>query len=217
MLILVIGSLFSWEDNGIPIRLGVNIEWFRSATRSTDDKIVYAWSDTRLGERDIYVQKVDENGNFLWGTDGITVNAEVNRQEDIIIIDADDGGIIAAWIDFRYEEAGDVFAQKLDSNGNLLWQSSGVPLCTEEGLQISLNIINDAAGGAYVIWLDSRNAGGTAIYGSHVLSNGTIAAGWDANGNTIVNENGSQNQHTFGKTDKVAEYWLGTIQEMPEM
>jgi hypothetical protein len=195
--LLIVSNMFAWENNGTPVRVGVNIEWFRSATKTDDGNIVYAWSDTRLAERDIYVQKVDENGDFLWGDDGITVNAYANRQEDIVVIDSGDGSVITAWIDFRNSDAGDVFAQKVAADGSLLWDIDGVPLCVADDIQISLNIINDADGGAYVIWLDGRNPGGTSIYGSHILASGAIAPGWAANGNVIVDENGSQNQHTF--------------------
>ncbi|MCK4655332.1 MAG: T9SS type A sorting domain-containing protein, partial [Candidatus Cloacimonetes bacterium] len=96
-----------------------------------------------------------------------------------------------------YEDAGDVFVQKLDINGNLQWDTAGIPLCLAEDVQISLNIVNDNNGGAYIIWIDSRNPGGFDIYGTHVLSNGTIATGWEANGNPIASESGDQDQHTF--------------------
>ncbi len=186
-----------WQDDGIPIRQGVNIEWSRAAASLDDGSVVYVWSDTRKAERDVWAQKLDVSGNLLWGEEGVLVNGEIDRQEDPVVINSGDGGVIIAWVDFRNEEAGDVYAQKLDENGNLLWNTDGVPLCLAEDIQISLNIVNDTNGGAYVIWLDERNPGGVDIYGTHIQSSGNIADGWDANGNPIAAESGDQSGHTF--------------------
>jgi len=186
-----------WQEDGIPIRQGINIEWFRAAATVADGSVIYVWSDTRLGDRDVYAQKVDVDGNLLWGEEGALINGVINRQEDIVIIESGDNEVVVAWVDFRYEDAGDIFAQKLDADGNLLWDADGVPLCLVEDVQISLNIVNDENGGAFVIWIDDRNTGGFDIYGTHILSSGDIAAGWDANGNAIANAGGDQGQHTF--------------------
>lgn len=192
-----LSSQIQWQEDGIPIRQGVNIEWSRAATSLEDGSVVCVWSDTRRGDRDVWAQKVDLNGNLLWGDDAILVNGEINRQEDPVVIAAGDGDVIIAWVDFRNEDAGDVYAQKLDGNGNLLWDNTGVPLCLAEDVQISLNIVSDNTGGAYVIWLDSRNPGGVDIYGTHIDSSGNITTGWDANGNPVAAENGEQDGHTF--------------------
>lgn len=185
-----------WEYS-LPVRQGVNIEWSRASEPLSDGSVVYVWSDTRNGDRDLWAQRVDDQGNLLWGAEGKLVNGQINRQEDPVIISDGNGNLIIAWVDFRYEDAGDIFAQKLDGNGNRLWANAGVPLCTYAEIQISLNIVNDANGGAYVIWLDSRNAGGSDIYGTHILSSGAIAPGWNANGNPIANASGDQDGHTF--------------------
>ena len=180
----------------IPIRQGVNIEWYRSAT-AVDGGVVFVWSDTRTGIRDVWAQKYDANGNKVWAEDGLLVNGEFSRQEDPVIIESGNGDVIIAWIDFRNEDAGDVYAQKISSDGVLQWASDGVPLCLYEEIQISLNIVSDGNGGAYVIWLDSRATAGVDIYGTHIDTNGDIVSGWTTDGNPIANANGSQNQHTF--------------------
>ncbi len=196
LTISVVSAQLRWP-NSLPVRQGVNIEWSRASQPMDDGSVVYVWSDTRHGDRDLFAQKVDSQGNLLWGTNGLLVNGEINRQEDPVVIGVGNGAVVIAWVDFRYSDAGDIFAQKLDSNGNKMWADSGVPLCLAEEIQISLNIVSNENGGAYVIWLDSRNPGGSDIYGTHILSDGSIAAGWDADGNAIVSESGDQNSHTF--------------------
>ena len=35
--------------------------------------MIFAWSDTRFGGRDIYVKKIDSEGNDLWDSEGIPI------------------------------------------------------------------------------------------------------------------------------------------------
>jgi len=191
----LLNAQLQWTEE-VSIRQGVNIEWYRSAN-GVDGGVVFVWSDTRTGIRDVWAQKYDANGNKVWAEDGLLVNGEYSRQEDPVIIESGNGDVIVAWIDFRNEEAGDIYAQKISSDGVLQWAEEGVPLCLAEEIQISLNIVPDDNGGAYVIWLDSRNTGGSDIYGTHIDGNGNMVAGWATDGNPIVNASGSQNQHTF--------------------
>ena len=194
-----------WETDGIPVRQGVNIEWARSATPISDGSVVYAWSDTRRGDRDTWIQKVNPDGSLAWGEtspegnwkEGILVNGEINRQEDVVIIDAGNNEVIVAWVDFRHEDAGDIYAQKISADGSLLWDEAGVPLCLVEGIQISLNIVTDENGGAFIIWLDNRSSNSSDIYGTHILSDGSIAEGWEVDGKGIITASDAQNQHSF--------------------
>jgi len=174
-------------DNETAIRQGVNIEWNRSAISTTDDCVVYSWSDTRDGDRDLWAQKVDADGNLKWGASGKRINGAAGNQEKNLVCAAENGGTIFAWIDFRAGGNGDVYAQKTDANGNLLWNNAGVPVCTVPNTKSDVTILSDNAGGAYLTWSDHRNYD-VDIYGMHLLSDGTRASGWDIDGNAIVNQ-----------------------------
>ncbi len=194
---VALSAQIQWSEE-VPIRQGENIEWYRSSAPVDGNCVVYTWSDTRNGDRDVWAQKMDSNGNEMWNISGVLVNSEINRQEDPVVIHTGSGEVIIAWIDFRNEDAGDVYVQKLDTNGNLQWDTAGIPLCLADDIQITLNIIHDENSGAFIIWLDDRNNnGGSDIYGTHILSDGSIATGWVTNGNTIIAEGAVQNQHTF--------------------
>ncbi|MDD3052041.1 MAG: hypothetical protein PHR06_12975, partial [Candidatus Cloacimonetes bacterium] len=184
------------EENGRSLRQGVNIEWFRSGTSLEDGTVVYTWSDTRFAGRDLFAQRLDAQGNKLWGENGLMVDNKYDRQEDPVVINTTDGCVVIAWVDFSISPTtGDIFAQKIDAEGNLLWQEGGVPVCTANDIQISLNIVKNNIGGAYIIWQDNRNPGGTDIYGANLDSNGNNL--WIENGIAIADGNGLQNGHTF--------------------
>ena len=58
---------FLWEDGGIPVRQGDHIEWQRTGDNGNSNEMIFAWSDTRFGGRDIYAKKIDSEGNPLFG------------------------------------------------------------------------------------------------------------------------------------------------------
>ena len=51
-------SQFDWNDNGVPIRQGIHIEWQRTGDNGNESEMIFAWSDTRYGGRDIYAKKL---------------------------------------------------------------------------------------------------------------------------------------------------------------
>ena len=88
ILILILISIgfcqFDWDDNGTAIRQGYHIEWQRTADVGSSGEVIFAWSDTRDGGRDIYALKIDENGNVAdgWDINGQIVVKADGRQED---------------------------------------------------------------------------------------------------------------------------------------
>ena len=157
LLLTGIYAQFDWQDDGAPIRQGLHIEWQRTGDANSDGTMIYAWSDCRNGVRDVVVQKVDLNGNNLWGDYGIVaVNAE-GRQEDPQLVTDGAGGAYIIWMDYRDETdaEGDIYAQHVLNDGSLEWGTEGLALINQPGQQSSPNICSDGQGGAYVIWKDN--------------------------------------------------------------
>ncbi len=179
-----------WDQSGIPIRQGDNINWKRNAVKF-DQELIYIWTDCRRGDHDIWAQKIDNQGNKLWDED-LLVCGEANRQIYPVVAKTDDDCLIVSWMDLRSDEDSDIYAQKLSADGELLWNTEGVPLCEEADNQGDPKIVSDSVGGAIVVWRDDRDAGGSDIYGNRILSDGNIADGWDVNGNCIIDDPDSQ-------------------------
>ena len=161
--LIIVSSLFSqfnWQDGGLPLRQGVHIEWQRSGIVASDGSLIMTWSDTRNSIRDIYAQKIDSDGNYLWQDGGAVVVDVDGRQEDPLIVPDNQGGAYIIWRDYRDENYyGDIYGQHIDSNGNQLWASGGVPLSNQTGEQSSHNLCIDGNGGAFAVWLDKNGSG----------------------------------------------------------
>lgn len=180
-------------DEAVPIRQGVNIEWFRTGTETADGGAIYVWSDTQLGERDLWAQKVDANGNMVWGSPKL-IDDKPDRQEDPVITRTSDNNYIIAWIDFSNDLNGNVYAQKINDNGDLLWPVGGKPICVLPSIQLGLNMEADNAGGALIIWGDSRNPS-KDLYAQKLSSSGDPL--WAVNGIPVANGPGDEVQNTM--------------------
>lgn len=99
----------------------------------------------------VFVQKIDPNGNKLWGDYGV----EVFQYDDSslpaypVLELSNDGAVFVATHD-GLDDTASVLVQKLDSNGNKLWDSDGVETVTFEELEQGVYLASDKIGGVYV-------------------------------------------------------------------
>ncbi|THB78883.1 MAG: hypothetical protein D3926_12005, partial [Desulfobacteraceae bacterium] len=94
------------------------------------------------------------------------------------------GGAIIVWGDRRTDDNYDVYVQRMNAQGTVLWQSNGIFISYNsqgDGTdQSDPQIIPDGAGGAFIAWIDNRDSGYGDIYCQHINSSG--ASQWTANG-----------------------------------
>jgi len=113
------------------------------------------------------------------------VSAAVSDQIYPMIVSDGSGGAIMVWQDFRSGNNYDIYAQRLNSSGNQLWTTNGVPICTDVNNQVNPEIVIDGSGGAIICWVDNRNSSYVDIYIQRVNSNGVVQ--WADNGIAICN------------------------------
>ena len=160
------------------------------------------WQDARNGSNyDIYAQHVDAAGRIPsttssnWIPDGIPISTAAANQFVPVAVSDGAGGAIVVWQDGRRGTGNyDIYAQRVDGDGNLLWAPAGVPVCGATNNQINPAIVADGAGGAYVAWQDYRKGTEFDIYVQHLTATGTTFPDprWISNGVGVCTAANSQ-------------------------
>ena len=142
-------------------------------------------------------------GSSSWTTGGVNVWTIPQPQylfdPDPQIATDGQGGAIIAWIDARRGYPNyDIYAQRLDMHGNILWQKGGVPVCTAPDTKIYPKIQWDGALGAVVTWQD-RRSGNFDIYAQRI--NGAGQCVWTKDGVCVCNATGNQSTPEISVSD----------------
>jgi hypothetical protein len=114
----------------------------------------------------ILAQHLNANGNPTWAAGGALVtNPWTGYQASPRTVSDGAGGVIVVWVDgragicnatFRY--SCDIYGQRLDPTGALLWGPAGKPIGTagnNQGLD-GIAVLSDGSGGVLVAFQDNR-------------------------------------------------------------
>jgi len=169
-----------WTTNGIPICTQDSSFNPVIVTDSTGGAIIVWESYRGSTTTDIYAQRVNSNGVLQWTVNGVSVSVVVFEQDSISMISDGLGGAILTWQDYRSNNGfADIYAQRINSSGAMLWTANGVNICNQAAAQRGPKLVSDGSGGAFITWYDNR-AGNYDIYTQRVGSAGAVQ--WITNG-----------------------------------
>lgn len=181
-----------WTPDGIPVCTASGYQLYPVGVSDDAGGVIVAWYSGLGGEGPIYAQRISPDGNCLWTTNGVRISASpaVAVYEDAYrpLQMARDGfgGVIIAWKDERNGSSNyDVYAQRVNAQGNVLWTPSGVPVCTNNSSQMNIAITGTGNGNAIITWADSRD-GDFDIWVQRVNANGNPQ--WTPDGISVCND-----------------------------
>lgn len=172
-------GMAKWTAHGVALCTDVADQTAPAIVEDGTGGAIIAWNDSRIGNRDIYAQKIDSTGAAKWAANGVAVIAKANHQQDAKLISDGTGGAIVVWQDSA-NGLWDIYAQRISSTGILNWTAAGVSVCSSADAQINPRIETDGVGGAVIVWQDKRGGVDYDIYAQHVDATG--ATTWTANG-----------------------------------
>lgn len=166
----------------LPICTAKGVQSWRGSASDGAGGVLLAWADTRLDSLDVWAQHVDAAGNPLWGPQGLLVCGAPADQDQPAITTDGAGGAIVVWRDQRGGGTGDLRAQRIATDGELLW-GDGVIVCDASAEQDNAVVVSDGTpisgtSGAIVAWEDWRAT--PAIYAQRLSPAGVAL--WPANG-----------------------------------
>lgn len=179
-----------WTQDGIGICTNSEDQTSARLTQDGTGGTIIIWLDYRGGDPVVYAQRINGYGDELWASDGIPVCTTGSPHSLPWIIPDEAGGAIIVWGDDRAGgENTDIYAQRVDAGGNLLWSSAGMPICSASGNQYYQSIITDGAGGAIITWVDYRG-GLIDIYAQRIDASGNPL--WLTDGVAVCASDGPQ-------------------------
>jgi len=128
-----------WPDRGIPVANASNAQLSPQIISDSMGNFILVWVQSpgtsyHVGDTDIYAQKMNSNGESLWvDGKGAPVCTAAGSQEHPQVVRDSSGGCIVVWHDTRNRPNGDVYAQRLNSEGETLWEAGGVPVGKFQG------------------------------------------------------------------------------------
>jgi|GEM_PF-3562097 len=141
-------------------------------------------TDTGEDEWQYKCNRISRDGQILW-PESATIGPVFGGSNDIDIYiypyKVDDGLIISWDQGTLFEsETYDIYATKIDQNGNILWGDSlGIAVCDTINYQVlsDYSVYPDQYGGIFIAWIDWRykNEGFSAIYVQHIFRDGKKA------------------------------------------
>ena len=143
-----------WGEDGVSL----NLSGYDSQRDIASDNLGGVIVVQQIPEEGIIcAQRVDSGGNILWQPGG--VQACVSPAEEAQVVSDGAGGAIIAYMrDIPCEDGrvgfcdSDIYAQRIDAEGNVLWGPDGVPICTGPSVPNSPRIVTDGAGGAIIFF-----------------------------------------------------------------
>ncbi len=179
-----------WNADGIPLTsVWPGAEIRPAIVPDGSGGAIIAWVEGantgNIYDKHIRAQRVSASGQKLWGAGGVWVCQASGGQERPTLISKGGGAAIVAWMDYRSGSA-DIYAQRIDATGTVMWQADGVPVAQAPESQFSVAMATDGYGGAILTWVDARNTSSWGIYAQRMNAIGQAL--WTQNGLLLTPE-----------------------------
>jgi hypothetical protein len=157
--------------------------------------VYIVWKDDRnsaVTGFDIYAQRLSHNGEQMWDENGIVICNAPGAQSLPFLESDRSGGLLIFWTDFRSGNL-DIYAQRVNASGSILWSENGIPVADGVGAQKFTGfhhyrnfppIVPDNAGGAYFAFMSDAD-GDFDIYAQKI--NGSGVRQWGEGGVQVTN------------------------------
>jgi hypothetical protein len=175
-----------WDPDGVVVCSGNARDY--SLVADPLGGAAVAWSQRRGARYEVLLQRITRFGRLLFGANGLDICTANGDMASPAIEQPECNAYIVAWQDSRGIDA-DIFAQKVNSAGTIMWDGAGLPVCSVPGDQESPAVVIDGAGGVIAVWIDARGPD-KDIYAQRISGDG--APLWTSGGIPLCAAAGNQ-------------------------
>ena len=164
-------------EGGVEIVASMGDDYLMDAIPTPDGKFMIFWMEDAWPAAKLMFTKIDVNGNgeIGWNPNGINLsNSQFDSRNLQVKKISDNSGLMAIWI--QDGNFSDIYAQKIDWDGNILWEDGGLPISTGDNDQVNISFdFNENITKSLITWEDYRNGLDFDIYGQVIdLENGEL-------------------------------------------
>ena len=131
-------------------------------------------------------------------TNNLAICTADQTQRETEICRDNEGNVYVFWRDYRNEPStfgGDIYAQKLNSNGEAQWLANGISVVTKSAAQFDVKALYDGTDGIYFVWRETVDLfSDYKIYAQRIRLDG--AKLWGSNGILLQNISGKVLSHS---------------------
>ena len=180
-----------WNTNGVTLSAvsGTgNASFVYGMVGDGAGNYIVAWSKGLSADRNVYAQKVSAGGIPQWSAP-VPICEAPDLQKYVQIVADGSGGAVIAWMDKRDGVREDVYAQRVDSGGSILWGTDGKMVGRRQLGTMTmgrLKMVGDGKGGAILAWetqISGMMGVSWDIYGQKINSSGDYQ--WPSSSPTI--------------------------------
>ena len=143
-----------WGHGGILVSDHPTDTWVMDWDLIADsrDNAVLVFNDLRDGEINVQSYKIDPEGNFLWGPDGISLTANSKRPAFPRLAQATDGDFVVVWPEG--DVTNKIMMQRLSPSGELRYDAGGIEIVWKSGkYPFGPDLIPTPDNGVIVAWI----------------------------------------------------------------
>ncbi len=156
-------------------------------------ELMAVWREANGSQSGISAQRLDSSGNQLWGSNGVTVVA-LNSSYDYLDLSMAGFGeeLISAYIQQSANMNGDIYANRLDAEGNLVWTDETITV-TNSGTAKSDMMAGKGPNCLFIAWTENGS-----VYAHCLREDGTLGAP-DAGSSDCTADDGTEGVEFWGE------------------
>jgi hypothetical protein len=123
-----------WPHGGITVSSHPQNSWVMDWALISDSagNAIVAFADVRGGQSNIHAYKIDPDGNFLWGADGIDITNNDDGKGPPSLVETHNGDIVVAWYADPTIGNTAIRVQRLAADGTPYYGANGIAVTEAE-------------------------------------------------------------------------------------
>ncbi len=163
-----------WNPDGQRVSLYPSDQRHPQVAADSQSGVVIGWKETRVNSSRVQAQRIDYQGNLLWGQEGILITAPAGGPEETVLLQAiGQGNSLFGWRG-AFSGVSRFFLQAYSPQGHVLWDPRGLPFSTGVWEEWNPVLWGTGDGPCWTGWEDHRDHAHWQLYAGTLAPDGQL-------------------------------------------